>query len=260
MKFKLFIAIVAILLTSNFVKGQFQTDQVAFSSSPIQRDSLIIERQDGQKIKLIWPYSKNVKKEVEWEQLFDDFQSDFGKVADNIPVYKFYSITYYQKKNLVVDEVRGKETYTVNEKNGMDYVNSNICKLYGEKIQLSVEFSDYKELLDPSLKAEIETALTHIKNKLFSALSSQRHFFDVNSKSMLPNPKPKFKFFIPLGAKLGLLKNQPYIELRPGIGLMQNKQYYYALNWNIMTQYNNCLLYTSPSPRDATLSRMPSSA
>ena len=26
------------------------------------------------------------------------------------------------------------------------------------------------------------------------------------------------------------------------------------------TLYNNCLLYTSPSPRDATLSRMPSSA
>ena len=25
-------------------------------------------------------------------------------------------------------------------------------------------------------------------------------------------------------------------------------------------QYENCLLYTSPSPRDATLSRMPSSA
>ena len=27
-----------------------------------------------------------------------------------------------------------------------------------------------------------------------------------------------------------------------------------------MTDYKNCLLYTSPSPRDATLSRMPSSA
>ena len=25
-------------------------------------------------------------------------------------------------------------------------------------------------------------------------------------------------------------------------------------------KYNNCLLYTSPSPRDSTLSRMPSSA
>ena len=27
-----------------------------------------------------------------------------------------------------------------------------------------------------------------------------------------------------------------------------------------VTQFKNCLLYTSPSPRDATLSRMPSSA
>ena len=29
---------------------------------------------------------------------------------------------------------------------------------------------------------------------------------------------------------------------------------------NLETQMKNCLLYTSPSPRDATLSRMPSSA
>ena len=28
----------------------------------------------------------------------------------------------------------------------------------------------------------------------------------------------------------------------------------------LVDQLNNCLLYTSPSPRDATLSRMPSSA
>ena len=28
----------------------------------------------------------------------------------------------------------------------------------------------------------------------------------------------------------------------------------------ITALYNDCLLYTSPSPRDATLSRMPSSA
>ena len=35
-----------------------------------------------------------------------------------------------------------------------------------------------------------------------------------------------------------------------------NEQYYNRLRENIM----NCLLYTSPSPRDATLSRMPSSA
>ena len=32
-----------------------------------------------------------------------------------------------------------------------------------------------------------------------------------------------------------------------------------ALN-KLISQFGNCLLYTSPSPRDATLSRMPSSA
>ena len=30
--------------------------------------------------------------------------------------------------------------------------------------------------------------------------------------------------------------------------------------WYFRTEHKNCLLYTSPSPRDATLSRMPSSA
>ena len=30
--------------------------------------------------------------------------------------------------------------------------------------------------------------------------------------------------------------------------------------WGMMEDKYNCLLYTSPSPRDATLSRMPSSA
>ena len=41
------------------------------------------------------------------------------------------------------------------------------------------------------------------------------------------------------------------------------KQVYESNHPNIATSYNNlssCLLYTSPSPRDATLSRMPSSA
>ena len=34
----------------------------------------------------------------------------------------------------------------------------------------------------------------------------------------------------------------------------------YAQNASMCDYYKNCLLYTSPSPRDATLSRMPSSA
>ena len=34
----------------------------------------------------------------------------------------------------------------------------------------------------------------------------------------------------------------------------------YTINIHIWSQYKGCLLYTSPSPRDGLLSRMPSSA
>ena len=34
----------------------------------------------------------------------------------------------------------------------------------------------------------------------------------------------------------------------------------YVIEWEVRDRCGNCLLYTSPSPRDATLSRMPSSA
>ena len=52
-------------------------------------------------------------------------------------------------------------------------------------------------------------------------------------------------------------------------GKLQSKQYWHCVSfpcningWRIsnVSTYYSCLLYTSPSPRDATLSRMPSSA
>ena len=39
-----------------------------------------------------------------------------------------------------------------------------------------------------------------------------------------------------------------------------NFRFEYQPHPNVDPSYNTCLLYTSPSPRDATLSRMPSSA
>ena len=41
-------------------------------------------------------------------------------------------------------------------------------------------------------------------------------------------------------------------------GLLKAREVFERLDWNRRT--TPCLLYTSPSPRDATLSRMPSSA
>lgn len=239
MKYSLFISFLVSLLTSNLAYCQVTAEQLAFSESPNRSDNLIIERKDGQKIKLTWPYGENIKKNNKWEQLLDDFQSDFTKVVENIPSYDYYGITYLQKQNLVVDEVRGKETYTVNENNGIDYVRSNSCSLRGKNIKLSIEFNEKSELLHPSLKTEIESAISEIKSKFYiSSTTAERHYYSVNSATILPNPKPKLKFFVSTGARLGMLKDKPYIELRPGLGLTQDKKYYFTLNWNFMTQYN----------------------
>ena len=43
-------------------------------------------------------------------------------------------------------------------------------------------------------------------------------------------------------------------------GILEPKLLKFALMTTPGTKYYRCLLYTSPSPRDATLSRMPSSA
>ena len=43
---------------------------------------------------------------------------------------------------------------------------------------------------------------------------------------------------------------------KPRYGEIPNKDYYFVND----QEFKSCLLYTSPSPRDATLSRMPSSA
>ena len=42
------------------------------------------------------------------------------------------------------------------------------------------------------------------------------------------------------------------VESKPGIG--------YPKEWENQDKWKGCLLYTSPSPRDGLLSRMPSSA
>ena len=50
-------------------------------------------------------------------------------------------------------------------------------------------------------------------------------------------------------------KNSPYYEVNSS-----GRVPYLLGSNNVAVQGSRCLLYTSPSPRDATLSRMPSSA
>ena len=56
------------------------------------------------------------------------------------------------------------------------------------------------------------------------------------------------------------LKKEKYVETYLKESSTGPSRKYYHITNEGRAAYNNCLLYTSPSPRDATLSRMPSSA
>ena len=85
--------------------------------------------------------------------------------------------------------------------------------------------------------------------KLFLILVSLPHIISVSAQNTVKIDKfdgSKFNF--------NTIKNQYHIvEATSDLN-----------NWLVVGHFNgdgnNCLLYTSPSPRDATLSRMPSSA
>ena len=69
---------------------------------------------------------------------------------------------------------------------------------------------------------------------------------------------------VPIVSPLGLDKNSQTYNINGDTAAMAIAKSLKARRLLLMTNVdgvlNNCLLYTSPSPRDATLSRMPSSA
>ena len=68
----------------------------------------------------------------------------------------------------------------------------------------------------------------------------------------------QFTFDVP-GAKFMPQYRNKYWDGKIRLFNTQNGEIYVGLLDKVI-QFCNCLLYTSPSPRDATLSRMPSSA
>jgi len=234
------IVVLFITLTCQLSKLQAQSAATLLTDiNAVTSDSLTIERADGQKIIMVWPYRKNIQKAVAWEELLEDFQSDFRKVYSDIPDYDYYHINYSQKKNLVINQIIGRQTFTVDEQESINYVKSNLCFLRGEKLRISIEFTDYGELLDPSLKQDINNAVAQVKNRFYiSMVSPERHLFDVKNNKIF-KPKRKYKFFVPLGVQLGMFRNKPYIEMRPGIGVIVDNKAYFALQYNLMTQFND---------------------
>ncbi len=217
----------------------------------IGHDSLIIERLSGHKIKLIWDSRKNIKKIKSWEELYEDFQSNFKKIYDDVPDFEFYKIDYDQDQRLIIDEISGRETYTVNEKDEITYTKANLCKLNGKEVTIYIEFNDKNELIDTTIRSEIRSAISKVKHRFyFSEISRQRHFYSVEENKMVKPPKPSISIIFPVGASIGMVKNQPYVELRPGIGLLIGHNNLVSLNANVMIAYDEL---TNESQHDVYL-------
>ena len=114
--------------------------------------------------------------------------------------------------------------------------------------------SHYRKLSD-ILSNEFEALYESIKNDklraLFSTLhSSVIHLFDLMN-GRLPTDEDSAHFWA--DPSRDLIRSIEIIEALERS--LKNSEYAFYVE-----DYHSCLLYTSPSPRDATLSRMPSSA
>ena len=79
------------------------------------------------------------------------------------------------------------------------------------------------------------------------------HLYKIKGALDIPLLKDSFQFLID---KHAILRTN-FLETEDGLSLKINPPEKFSLEF---TDLSGCLLYTSPSPRDATLSRMPSSA
>ena len=94
---------------------------------------------------------------------------------------------------------------------------------------------------------------TDMKNAMFKLLPAKAP--GLNQSQIREGVKPFLdKALFPGGAKAGWWAKTVQLDLEAK-GLIKREKTK-PLRWHL----SNCLLYTSPSPRDATLSRMPSSA
>ena len=230
--------IMILLMTYSISSGQNFENDLLYSPR-YSKDSLIIIRDYGHKISMTWPANKNVKKKVNWQELLSSFQRDLELVIEDFPAFEFYRIAYYKDKNLVIDEVVGREIYIVSDENALNNIKSNIAILRDDKVTLTIEFNNSSELLDASIHQELSEAISKVKHIFyFSHVSPERHHYNLQEGRMF-RPKARLKLFMPAGIRAGFGLNKPFIGYNLGLGLAVRQQTYISLQWHQMTSYNS---------------------
>ena len=105
------------------------------------------------------------------------------------------------------------------------------------------------------IQDETETKPEKKKTRRKKKPSSMAHFMRVRRD----NRRKPVAFESSVTRYIGVQEGQKIQVDLIGVVHIGERDYYEQLN-ELFKKYDSCLLYTSPSPRDATLSRMPSSA
>ena len=125
----------------------------------------------------------------------------------------------------------------------LSWILSRFYRRYGQSVSNRSLFSNNFILLALSTMMIIYI----VKSSIALSLGLVGALSIVRFRAAIKEPEELTYLFLVIGIGLGMGANQPVITLIAFILI-------------ISLLYIHCLLYTSPSPRDATLSRMPSSA
>ena len=99
---------------------------------------------------------------------------------------------------------------------------------------------------------------TFSKNK-GNAKEGKMYVYNIN-QLVTQNKKQKKELNYKRKVLISILRLRDAMEMMKGKLNIQNLLKAKSLNFTCIEKYNHCLLYTSPSPRDLSTSRMPSSA
>ena len=155
-----------------------------------------------------------------------------------------YSITYLRgEKMFKVYGLHGEQVFGENA-----FIANSDCKEFNFKVGSEVTDADLLEfvihkviLTDPNRQMQFSVQSSNNPRSLISDIFQNNKCFEIIESS------------IEFSGDIGTFENGEVIGTSEGI-IMTTGRVNYAEG------PNTCLLYTSPSPRDATLSRMPSSA
>ena len=180
---------------------------------------LKIISESGKLITVQVPFGNKLNNDDSWKELIYAFRSDFRKVEASIPTFDFYEIDYTRGSSLEINEVVGKEIYSLGKEDKYAVIKSNYCHLRDKDIHIKIQFTKSDELFDDELIAEIEEGISENSDLMKKKFTRSNFFYDSKTKSTKFERNRSFGMGFISGFNLGYLRGNVVTEARIGFGL-----------------------------------------